>query len=205
MNSNSETLQTYENDPMAYISNTPKILQGEFRDFADQVRFATPVDGEILELGSASGRDADYLQSHGHKKVIRTDATQAFVDHMNGVNKDGKRPAYPFNILTDELPNSDFDTVLANAVMVHFTRGECAEALERVALMLKPDGVFAFSLKIGEGEEWSDHKMDAPRYFNYWQPEELVKLVEASGYDLIDVDATTDGKWLFVIARKPTE
>lgn len=202
MSGNHETLQTYEENPAAYIDRTPQVLTGEFREFIDRVRFATPVDGQILEIGSATGRDATYLQSHGYKNVIRTDAARSFVDHMNSINGDGHREAHQFNLLHDELPEEEFDTVLASAVLVHFTAEECARALERVRVMLKPDGVFAFSVKMGDGEEWSDHKVHAPRYFNYWQPDDLATLLETSGYGLIDANTTADQRWLFMIAQK---
>jgi hypothetical protein len=46
-----------------------------------------PKTAAILELGSAHGRDADYIESLGYK-IYRTDAVKAFVDYLQAKNHD---------------------------------------------------------------------------------------------------------------------
>lgn len=200
MEQNEKTLQAYETGSKAYIEATSKVVSGEMREWLDRFRIVAHVDDRILEVGSGQGRDADYLESYGHT-VIRTDAVQSFVDYLN---KRG-REAYQLNLLEEGLPEKEFGAVLANAVLLHFTTDQCVLAIDKIIQTLKPGGTFAFSMKYGRGEEWSDHKTGAPRYFNYWQTEELEQLIEARGLELVEMERTTDGKWLHIITRRPIE
>jgi SAM-dependent methyltransferase len=82
--------------------------------------------GDVLELGSGPGRDATYLESRG-LRVMRTDAAQAFVDMMRA---DGCQ-ARLLDVRTGEL-GGPFDAVLADATLLHLTRGEFSEVLVRI-------------------------------------------------------------------------
>ncbi len=67
----------------------------------------------MLEIGSATGRDAAVLEARG-LKVRRTDATPAFVDRLraDGVAAD------VLNVITDEL-GGPWDAIYAGAVFLH--------------------------------------------------------------------------------------
>ena len=98
----------------------------------------------------------------------------------------------------------DYDLILANAVLLHFSRGEFRAVLGKMAGALKPGGRFAFSLKQGEGEHWSTMKLNAPRYFCYWQPEHLPPLLREAGFDRWDVSVVKTqrqhAEWIYAIA-----
>jgi hypothetical protein len=63
-----------------------------------------------------------------------------------------------------------------------------------------PHGVFAFSLRVGEGESWESEKLDLPRYFCYWTEESLKPLLQKIGFSI----ETTfqDERWLCLVLRK---
>lgn len=197
--SNHQTIQSYEAHIQEYINGTPQDVSGVVKEWLDEAIARLPKDAHILEFGSAFGRDASYLQNLGYK-VECTDATQAFVDLLKqkGFN------AHQLNAITDDL-GSQYDFVLANAVLLHFTRDETKQVLQKVFAALNSGGTFAFTLKQGEGEKWSEDKLGAPRYFCFWTDEQIRQLVEETGFTDVKVTGdkvTTNATWLQVIARK---
>ncbi|MCA9324923.1 class I SAM-dependent methyltransferase [Candidatus Saccharibacteria bacterium] len=193
--SNTETLDTYETHVQEYIDNTDHQVSGFLKNWIDEVLALVPVDGDILELGSAFGRDADYMESHGYK-VRRTDATRKFVELLRQQGHE----ATNLNAITDDL-GGPYDLVFANAVLLHFTPEEFTLTLAKVHDALKPGGVFACSLKRGTGSEMSVIKLGAPRYFKYWEVETVRP--ELDNFEIVNLENDSDNPWLHVIARKP--
>lgn len=197
--SNQRTLQTYDGHIQAYVDGTAHQVAGPSRDWIERALDGLPATARILELGSAFGRDAAYVQGRGFT-VECTDASHGFLDHLRAAGFSAR----PFNALTDVLA-PEYDLILANAVLLHFSRDEFSGVLTRMAAGLRPGGRFAFSLKRGDGEGWSSQKLNAPRYFCYWQPEHLPAALVRAGFGQWDVVAANTGRqhadWLYVIAR----
>jgi GNAT superfamily N-acetyltransferase len=72
--SNEVTLQSYESQINAYIEKTPPQVEGVFKRWIDATLTRVQQDAHIIEIGSAFGRDAAYIESKGFT-VERTDAT----------------------------------------------------------------------------------------------------------------------------------
>ena len=197
--SNNRTIESYNGHIQEYIDGTPQEVSGVVKEWLDKSLADLPKDARILELGSAFGRDATYLQSMGFT-VECTDATPSFVDLLReqGFN------ARLLNAITDDLPQG-LDYVLANAVLLHFTREETAQVLSKVHASLNEGGRFAFTLKEGEGEEWSEAKLGVPRYFCYWTQEQVSQYLSDAGFDDVDITGDAETKnatWLQVVAKK---
>jgi SAM-dependent methyltransferase len=196
--SNARTIQSYDRHIREYVDAGPHEVSGAVRTFLDRAVDGLPPDARILEFGSASGRDASYLQELGYQ-VDCTDATPAFLDLLRSRGL----AARPLNAIVDELPR-DLDLVLANAVLLHFTRDEAATVIAKVHDSLRPGGRFAFSLKQGEGEDWSLEKLGAPRFFCYWTQERIRAVLVAAGFRDVTVWTSSDPArpttWLLIIA-----
>lgn len=97
--------------------------------------------------------------------------------------------------------------MFANGVLLHFTRVEFGQAVRKVYNALKPGGTFAFSVKQGEGEKWSNGKLGAPRFFCDWTETQLRGVLGKVGYNNIEVTVSrVDGRsqeWLLVVAGRP--
>jgi 2-polyprenyl-3-methyl-5-hydroxy-6-metoxy-1,4-benzoquinol methylase len=201
---NEETLQAYEGGVAQYNEAAIPEVEGSVKDWVDKSLSLIRPGGHVLEIGSAHGRDAAYIESLGFT-VDRTDAAQAFVDYM----RQGGHDARMLNVLTEENYGGPFDMVYANAVLLHFTPEESAQVLERARESLSDDGILAFSVKIGEGAAWSDRKLDGRRYFTYWQEGPLRELVTSAGYEVLEMPegqtGHDNGDWYHVIARKRQE
>lgn len=198
---NQKTLQAYDAHVQEYIDNTPKELSGEFRTWLDESLRALPANAKILELGSASGRDADYMESHGFS-VERSDASKGFVQFLHSQGHSARL----LNAITDEW-GSDFDMVFADAVVLHFTREEMSIVAGKAFQALHSGGRFVFSLKQGDGDEFTTRKLGAPRYFCYWQPEAIERVLYDAGFGVVRFSLSDDYRpdkpqWLLITALK---
>lgn len=133
---------------------------GEFKVWQDSFLSRIPQGGSILEIGSASGRDARYFAEKGYKVVCTDIVPQAL----------------------EKLSEDVFENALRN-----------------VALVLKENGIAAFSLKTGEGEEISMEKMDAPRYFRYHTEPEIREILSKLPFEIITISHADNEKWLHVV------
>jgi SAM-dependent methyltransferase len=199
MSGNAETLRAYEQRVDAYIDGTAHEIAPPTRAWIDRALADLPADARILEIGAAFGRDAAYIASRGYS-IECTDAADSFVAELR------KRgfAARKLNFLTDAVADS-YDLIIANAVFLHFNRQEFALALAKAKAALKPGGRLAISLKGGGGEEWSDAKIGAPRYFCYWRPPALKTEFRRAGFvETTIVEAQTDrahAQWLYVVGE----
>lgn len=199
MDNNDTTLKSYQDHIKDYYAVTPHEVRDDSKSWIDRVLAKIPPAGTVLELGSAFGRDAKYIESKGYK-VFASDAVQGFVDSLSKIGFDAKL----LNALTDDF-GSGHDLVFANAVFLHFSPGELKDVLGKTHQSLKPGGLLAFSVKKGEtGSEWSNEKINAPRYFHYWQQADLEPLITDAGFKIIEISegASRTAKWLQVIAKK---
>jgi SAM-dependent methyltransferase len=198
---NAQTIKAYNGGVDAYAAGMRHEVAAPLQRWMARALDTLDKNAQILEIGSGTGRDANYLESLGYH-VQRTDASQGFVDYLRAQGK----AAALLNVLTDALPEG-CDLIQANAVFLHFTESEFIAALAKVFKTLKPNGHFALSLKRGDGEETTSHKLDAPRYFHYWQPAEAKALLERAGFMRVVIDASDDWRpdkpeWLFITAEK---
>lgn len=196
---NNKTIESYNGHVQEYIDGTPQEVSSVVKDWLDKSLLSLPSDSHILEIGSAFGRDAEYLQGMGYA-VECTDATPSFVEllQQKGFN------ARQLNAITDDLPQG-LDLVLANAVLLHFTREETAQVLSKVYASLTDNGRFAFTLKEGDGETWSEAKLGVPRYFCYWTEEQISQYLSDAGFEDVEITGDAETKnatWLQVIAKK---
>ena len=186
MDNQEKTLKTYEKNFEKYFTETPSEVSGDFKVFFDHLISLLPTNAKMLEIGSGTGRDADYFESHGIK-VTRTDVVSSFIEYQ----RNNGRTISQFNILTDEIEEK-WDLVFANAVLLHFNVEQFSLILKKIVSALNPTGLIAFTVKTGEGEEWSVHKMESPRFFKYWNKEKLQKAVEHCGFKIRKLELVTD-------------
>jgi SAM-dependent methyltransferase len=181
---NSRTLAAYEAHVPEYLDSTSPILGPHVTEWLDAV-VAPHARARILEIGSGPGTVAEHLITDGHL-VDLSDAAMAFVEHLRARGHDARL----FNVLTDPVPGG-YDVILAHAVLLHLTRPQFAVSLRRLQAALAPGGRLAFTVKQGDGEEWSTAKLGAPRYFCYWQSEPLRDFVSAAGFISVQVTRWT--------------
>jgi SAM-dependent methyltransferase len=153
--------------------------------------------GDVLEIGSGPGWDADYLETRG-VRVTRTDATQAFVDRMRAAGHDARL----LDVRRDPL-GGPYQAVLALAVLLHLSRPQFKDAVQRARQAVLPGGALAVTLKEGDGAAWTNEKLPMPRHFTYWREPGLRAALAQAGWSVPSVEHVTGptGPWLYVLAR----
>ena len=157
------TLAAYEEEAARYVSGVPPLPLSMER-LLDEFAALTGSPARVLEIGSASGRDADALEARG-LSVRRTDITRAFVDGLRAVGHDADR----IDPLHDPL-GGPYDGVYTSATLLHLGRDEFSVVAHRLREVTRAGGALCLTLKEGDGEGWSSHgRITAPRHFTYWR------------------------------------
>lgn len=199
MNGNSITVKSYEDNIQKFIDRTPKDMIGDTKVWIDKVIKAGSKHGKNFEIGSGFGRDADYMRALDFR-IICSDVSEGFVKVLKQKGYDAKL----FNALEDQF-DANYDLIFANAVFEHFTRKELISLMIKIYQSLSPNGLLAFSIRQGQGEIWSNEKLDAPRYFCLWQRGNLKELIEKTGFKITSITQSTGFqgiKRLYIIAHK---
>jgi len=197
-NLNDLTIKTYKEGFNKYEDRTPKEVSGEFREWINSFTSNLPENGTILELGSATGRDARYFASKGYKVTC----TDIIPEALEKLSQEGfETSEFDFRNEPKEEWNNHFDGFFANAVLLHAPKDVFEKAVANISKVLKKDGVAGFSLKTGEGEEVTEEKMDAPRYFNYHNKEEITELLSGLPFEIVSISHADDNKWLHIIVK----
>lgn len=189
------TLNSYEQSVNLYIEKTVSVVGGYHKIYIDRFLSFMNKSDIILEIGAGAGRDADYIDSLGYQ-VLRSDITEGFIVYNQAKQKD----IISFDVLNDNL-NRKFKNIIAMAVFLHFTDNDFRKALLNVHHHLEEGGIFACEIKNGEGEVWSEHKLELPRYFNYWNIDSVKKEVEEL-FDVVYIAVADQEKWIELILRK---
>lgn len=199
-NDNARTLRSYQDKTQEYVEGTPEI-DNIIKRWIDKSLELIPRNNKILEVGSGFGRDAAYIRDKGF--IIEcSDAVPNFVEllQQKGFN------ARLLNLLSDNL-GTGYHMVIADAVLLHFTPEEAVIVARKIYNALVDDGIFALRMKQGNGSVWSEEKLGEPRYFYYWQSEDLKKMLEGIGFEWLDVTksytAHNKASWMHIILRKP--
>jgi SAM-dependent methyltransferase len=116
--------------------------EAAFRQVASIAGFG----GQVLEIGSGLGYDADFLETLG-VKVRRTDATRRFLELQAARGKHGDR----LDVITDPL-GGPYDAVVAQYVLFHVPRDSIDGVLAKIARALRPRGAFLVSMREGDCE-----------------------------------------------------
>ena len=189
------TLRSYQAAAQRYAdhSTAPSPALGAFLDRVADLVGA----GRLLEVGSGPGLDATYLRRRG-VDVWPTDATPAFVEMLRSAGHEARLLDVRFGDL-----GGPWQGALAQAVLLHLDRAQFTDALDRVREAVVDGGVLAFTVKEGDGDGWSEAKLDLPRHFTYWRERPLRDALAQSRWDVQSVDHVVGRAepWLYVMAR----
>lgn len=202
-NSNKLTIDAYDKTADTYIQHTPQTYdytrQG-LKAWIQRTLSHVRPGGKVLEIGSATPRDARYIRSQGFK-VQCSDVSTSFIEYLRSLGE----PALKIDA-TKYIPGS-YDLIFANAVFPHFTKEDTKHVLANIHNALNPNGIIAFNVKQGTGDEWVDEKLGNKRYINYWEPHEIYEVVRQANYEIIDLEDGCEGErpthiWTRIIAQK---
>ena len=193
------TLESYDKHWREYVDGTTKVVSGIQKQWLDEFNFKVEPGASILEVGSGPGRDADYFEAQGWH-IYRTDAVESFILFQESLG----HKIHLYDVLAG--PNtSTFYGVLAAAVFIHFDLDQFHTAINNVRATLRPCGYFALSLKIGDGYIYTEEKVGAPRFFQYWSVDAARKTLEDSGFTIVSELISEEHTWVHFIAQKDAQ
>jgi len=189
------TLDAYRRHALRYAQRTPT----EPSPLVAELSRLLPAGSSVLELGCGTGRDADALEAAGFT-VDRTDAAASFVALQHAA---GHR-ARVLDVREADF-GGPYEAVFANAVLLHVPRARLRGVLRRARTATRSGGVMVASLKEGDGESWSDAKLEVPRHFVFWRADALAEAFVAAGWTDIEVRDSSSPEsaegWITVNAR----
>ena len=192
------TLAAYEQGVDAYVGASNATLHPAYESFLRDVVSLLPTGSRMLELGSGPGDDALFFETQG-LCVQRTDGTRAFVERLRSHGY----PAELLDVTTDDF-GGPFDVVFANAVLLHLTVDDFDTVLAKARQAVHPGGLMVFTVKEGDGAEWTTAKLDKHRYFTYWREPAMRAHLLAAGWTVVSLEQV-QGRlepWLCLICRR---
>ncbi|MCO5193310.1 MAG: class I SAM-dependent methyltransferase [Anaerolineae bacterium] len=153
----------------------------------------------VVDIGCGPGFDTEQLRNRGYD-TIGIDLSPAMLTI-------GRKSVGGAFVLADmgSLPfGRIFDGILANASLLHIPRSAAPNVITGFHRVLRTGGVLGLAVKQGNGENWSStsYGYDEPRFFTYWQPEQLDALLAGHGFAIVNgwSTAAPTQPWLIRIA-----
>ncbi|BCG94904.1 methyltransferase [Mesorhizobium sp. 131-2-1] len=189
-----QTISAYEDYAERYDAIVRHVPNAREQASLKRLVAIAGTSGQILEVGSGAGYDADFLEGLG-VKVRRTDATKRFLELQATRGKHGEL----LDLLTDDL-GGPYDAVLALAVLIHVPRDQADQVLAKIAGSLRPGGAFLVSMRNGDGDTGGEY------HTVYWRRDDFAARLEGAGLVLIRDDfnlGRNDEEWNTFLAVRP--
>ena len=174
-----QTIDTYNKMAKEYDDETVDFWEHFPRTFLN--KFIELSGEKIVDVGSGPGRDGLLLQ-HAGKEIICVDASEAMVKFSSERGLESVLAEF------DNLPfeNESFDGIWSYTALLHIPKKYIRTSLEEISRVLKPSGIFALGLIEGETEEYKESSgVDMPRWFSFYQKDEVIDLCRKYGFELI--------------------
>lgn len=191
------SVEFYNNNAEEFFNNTVNAdMSATYSLFEENL---SDIDGEILDLGCGSGRDAKHFIDKGYK-VTALDLSPVLA------KKASKYIGQQVIIgdMKDLDYNDRFIGIWACASLLHLTEDEVFETIKRCHKALKKDGVLYASFKYGE----NNYEKDG-RNFTCFTRDKFLNLIEGLDFYYRATFETSDvrpgrenEKWLNVILKK---
>ena len=162
----------------------------------------------ILEIGCGSGRDASFMLSNDFD-VYAVDGSEKMINEAMKYHPELNNKL-EVQILPDGLifEDSFFDGVYSIATLMHLDQKEIEKTIKKVSYILKPNGVFLFSVSI-QRDDIGDNQND--RKFTTLPQKYWLEICRANGFQTIETLTTSDGLdrtgivWLTCVMEKIVE
>ncbi len=200
----------YGQNALNFRNRFGALLEQEVRDTLDRFR------GRVLVLGCGSGKEVKFLSSRHQCDVWGTDFSPEAIAIARGENNELRHRFILEDLYNlDYILKSDFDGIVANAVLLHLLhRDDLFIILQKMFNRLKPGGIAFIRIieKEGYQEEMDDHLFSSKRWFVYYTQEEFTVIAERAGFVIDELlryphsEHRTQGVyWIHGLIRRPLQ
>jgi 2-polyprenyl-3-methyl-5-hydroxy-6-metoxy-1,4-benzoquinol methylase len=164
-----------------------------------------PRQARVLDLGCGSGLPvARELVARGFD-VVGIDGSARQIEMARG-NVAGAE-FLQADTTEIELDPASFDAVTAFYSITHIPRGEHSLLLRRVAMWLKPGGIFVASMGSEELADRTEDWLGTPMFFSHYDADTNAALVRSAGFTVERTEVVAqdneDASFLWIVARRP--
>jgi len=198
-----KTAETYRNLGKKYIENAAAINLRALPEFMKVL----PRGGRVLDVGCFGGRDSKKFVDAGFA-VTGIDMVDVFIREARIYEP--RAEFLEMDLLEIDLPENNFDGILAQAVLLHLEKKDIPKALANFYRILKRGGKVYVGVKAGEGQGWEADKLadNKERFFSYFSKTEIESYMTAAGFKIIFSEMSPDyvgrdKEWIIVWGQKP--
>jgi SAM-dependent methyltransferase len=179
----------------------------DFSATLEPVIAALPAGARVLELGCGSGRDAAALLARGFDVTATDGSAEILAEAARHHPELSHRLIH--HALPGELPfeAGSFEAVLSMAVLMHLEAAELKSAYSAVHRVLRPGGLFAYSVNTERAGLDARGRDERGRHFTCLSPAEWERLHEAAGFqtewkkESDDVTGRAGIRWVTFLCR----
>lgn len=166
-----------------YDAETADFWEQFPRTFLDQ--FVVASGTKVLNVGSGPGRDGLLLKNF-EKDVVCLDASEEMVK----ISKERGLESVVADFSLLPFEDQSFDAVWSYTALLHIPKQDIGNALGEISRVLIPKGVFGLGLIEGDTEEYRESSgVNMPRWFAFYQKEEIQSLVQKYGFELVHFES----------------
>jgi len=197
-----KTMKSYDQHASSYHSQLSKnlVAKEQLDEFIELVN--SPA--RVLDLGCGPGYDSAYLSDHYAVTAIEISKHMAQIAQFENPN---------INVIHDDMLKADlgedkYKGIWARDSIHHLHSKELPEMFKKISDALVEGGILYTIVREGEGEIIEKEKKtygELERFYHQFSVEELTKLAEDAGLEIIKIDHTKRShRWLVGVFRKVT-
>ncbi len=186
-----ETIRWYDENAQKYLNFTSRVMpQALLNKFLSLL----PEKPKILDAGCGPGRDSQFFYKAG-AEVVGVDLSRGVLEIARKNNPQIKYVQADLRKLP--FKNQSFDGVWAHASLLHLpSLTDVKKALTEFHRVLEEGGIIHIYVRAQIGENKTAFEKDklSPegRFFRYFTKDELDKLIQQTGFSLIEVNDIGD-------------
>ena len=172
------TINAYDHTAARYAARDVYPLERELARFLQML----PSGGLTLDVGCGPGWYTRALVARG-LRVVGLDLSPGML-HQAQVSGTSRLVCADMEHLP--VATGSAAGCFACASLLHLPRDRVPQALAEFRRVLCPGGALYVGLKEGEGEEWVACGEGCERFFVYYRPAEIDRLILAAGFEIVD-------------------
>jgi hypothetical protein len=164
------------------------------RELIEIMKRYVPAGSSVLELGMGPGKDLDILKEN--YQATGSDSSDIFLERYRSTHMDAD--LLNLDAVTLETQRS-FDALYSNKVLMHLSRDQLVQSLDRQEQILNSKGIVFHSFWEGDHTESIDDLL-----FIYYRKDELVDIF-GKVFKVLEVDIYTEMEpddSVYIIAQK---